>query len=287
MTFTTMKILLLTANPSNKNHLRLDKETREIQESLQRSQHKHQIELEIRQAVRSQDLQRALLDVKPTIVHFSGHGDDQYGLVLEDNQGQAHYLPDSAVEKLFKLFAKYNLQCVVLNACYSEHQAKAIARHIPYVIGMNSAIQDVAAIEFSRAFYDAIGAGETIDNAYELACNMLHLQDLGAEHLIPVLLQSTVQTVTEPVTATAINVPSAATKKPIANKMNTLRREGLERRQRLLLEKLTRLEEAYDVETRIEPQMRMEKSIADTKKSLAEIDEELVLLDNGSNINVL
>ena len=56
-----------------------------------------------------------------------------------------------ALGSLFKLF-KDRVECVVLNACYSEVQAKAIAKQIPYVIGMNKAIGDKAAIVFSDAF---------------------------------------------------------------------------------------------------------------------------------------
>lgn len=264
-----MKILLLAANPTNTKPLRLDKEAREIKESLQRSPQKQQIELETRWAVRSIDLQRALLEVRPNIVHFSGHGDEDYGLMLEDEQGQAHGLPDQAVAALFQLFAK-DIQCVILNACYSETQAQAITQHIPYVIGMNNAIQDVAAIEFSRAFYDAIGAGKTIEFAYQLGCSALHLLALGEEHLIPVLLQSDV---VKPIAET----PEQTVIKPAPSKANTLRREGLERRQRMLFEKLTRLEQSYDLETRIEEQMRMEKTIADTKKTLEAVEEELAL----------
>jgi hypothetical protein len=40
---------------------------------------------------------------------------------------------------------------VVLNGCYFEAQAKAIGQHIPYVIGMNQAIGDRAAIAFAVA----------------------------------------------------------------------------------------------------------------------------------------
>lgn len=79
------------------------------------------------------------------------------------------------------------MECVVLNACYSEAQAEAIAKHIPHVIGMNKAIGDNAAIEFAVAFYDALGAGKTIDFAYRLACNAILLSGLP-ENLTPVLI---------------------------------------------------------------------------------------------------
>ena len=46
---------------------------------------------------------------------------------------------------------------------YSEKPAEAISQHIDYVIGMNNPIQDKAAIEFARGFYDGLGY-EILDN---------------------------------------------------------------------------------------------------------------------------
>ena len=51
---------------------------------------------------------------------------------------------------------------------------------------MNKAIGDAAAIEFSVAFYDALGAGESIEFAYKLACNAIQISG-SPEHLTPVL----------------------------------------------------------------------------------------------------
>ncbi len=72
-------------------------------------------------------------------------------------------------EKSFRtiLFAEH-VECVVLNACFSEIQANAIAAHIGYVIGMSEGITDEAAIQFATAFYDALGADKTVEFAFEL-----------------------------------------------------------------------------------------------------------------------
>jgi len=88
---------------------------------------------------------------------------------------------------LFEQFA-HQVNCVLLNACYSETQARAIAKHIEYVIGMNKAIGDRAAIAFAVGFYQALGAGRTIEDAYELGCVQIRLQDIP-EHLTPVLIK--------------------------------------------------------------------------------------------------
>jgi Pre-toxin TG/CHAT domain len=178
-------ILILAANPKDTSHLRLGEEVREIDAGLQRAKKRELFDLEQRWAVRVQDVYQSLLDFKPQIVHFSGHGTGDDGLVLEDETGKTQLVHTVALAGLFKLFAS-NIECVVLNACYSEVQAIAIAQHIPYVIGMNKAIGDKAAIKFATGFYCALGAGESVEFAYKLGCNVIQLDGIP-EHLTPVL----------------------------------------------------------------------------------------------------
>ena len=168
------KILILSANPKGTSQLRLDEEVREIKEGLLRAKHGRQFSIESFPAVRYRDLRRAILDNEPQILHFSGHGVGEEGLVFEDETGQAKLVDAEALAELFKLFSD-QLECVVLNACYSEVQARAIAQHIPYVVGMNQAIGDKAAIEFSVGFYDALGAGKSYEIAYKFGCNAIHV----------------------------------------------------------------------------------------------------------------
>jgi predicted transcriptional regulator len=126
-----------------------------------------------------------MLDIEPQIVHFSGHGTAEGALYFENETGQAHFTQPDALAALFKQFADQVI-CVVLNACFSEVQAEAIAQHIEYVIGMNKEIGDRAAIAFATGFYQALGAGVTIEKAYELGCVQIKLQNIP-EHLTPVL----------------------------------------------------------------------------------------------------
>ncbi|WNZ44044.1 CHAT domain-containing protein [Leptolyngbya boryana CZ1] len=206
----TEAILILSANPRETSRLRLDQEVRDIAEGLRRASQRDRFALETRWAVRARDLYRAMLDTKPRIVHFSGHSEGgsstkteaehgsnrklvpvagsalgQEGLVLEDEAGNAKFLDGAALANLFKLFAD-QVECVVLNSCYSEVQATEIVQYIPYVIGMNQEIGDRAAIEFAVGFYDALGAGRSVEFAYELGCSAIRLAGI-AEHLTPVL----------------------------------------------------------------------------------------------------
>jgi GTP-binding protein EngB required for normal cell division len=185
------RILFLAANPKNTSPLRLDKEVREIENGLI-SKRPGQFCFEKKWAVRPVDIQRAMLEFKPHIVHFSGHGEGIEGLVLESNEGDFGQLVSTeALEGLFKLFSD-EVECVILNACYSEIQADAINAHIHHVIGMNQSIGDKAAIDFSVGFYDAIGTGRPIEFAYHFGCNSIQLSSSGksinhSQHLIPVL----------------------------------------------------------------------------------------------------
>jgi hypothetical protein len=175
-------ILVLASSPTNEARLRLDKEVREIDEGLRRSQHREKFTLQQRGAVRPDDLRRAMLDFNPQIVHFSGHGSGEDGLVLENDLGKAQLVSTEALANLFKRFATRGLECVVLNACYSEIQADEIVKHIDYVVGMNSSIGDDAAIKFAVGFYDELGAGYSYEDAYHGGCDAIALQGIPEEH---------------------------------------------------------------------------------------------------------
>jgi cold shock CspA family protein/predicted transcriptional regulator len=179
-----MSILFLAADPTDASRLRLGEEMREIQEKLQLAKLRDQFELNSRMSVRPADVSQALLDLSPQVVHFSGHG-TRDALIFEDSQGNAQLVSSSALAALFKQFSN-QVRCVILNACYSESQAQAIANHIEYVVGTNQAIGDKAAIAFSVGFYQALGAGRTFEDAYKLGCVQIRLQGIP-EHLTPAL----------------------------------------------------------------------------------------------------
>lgn len=184
---TMKRILILAANPKDTDQLRLNEEVREIQLRLERARHREQFEIISRWAVRIDDLQQVLLDYEPDIVHFSGHGAGIHGLVLESDDGTIQLVSSSALARLFKFF-KDKIQCVVLNACYSEAQAKEIHKHIDYVVGMNKAVGDRAAIGFAGGFYVALGAGRSIEDAFEYGCISIDLKSIP-ESETPVLKQ--------------------------------------------------------------------------------------------------
>ena len=185
------KILVLAANPKTTSRLRLDEELRDIEAGLRRAQHRDEFAFAQRLAVGPRDIQRAMLEETPQIVHFSGHGDGAEGLVFEDDAGQAQRVSGEALAGLFALFADPTepnpIHCVVLNGCYSAIQAEAIAEQVPYVVGMTQAIGDRAAIDFAVGFYDALGAGRSVEFAYKLGCAAIDLAG-KPESATPILI---------------------------------------------------------------------------------------------------
>ena len=183
-----IRILILTANPTIAGHepLRLDAEVRRIEEALQRSQYRDRFKLATKLAVRTIDLRRALLDYKPQIVHFSGHGTEGQGLVLENDAGQLQMASTEALTGLFGIFETGEIECVLLNACYSQVQATAIHQFVDCVIGMNQPIGDKPAVQFAEGFYDALGAGKPYDVAFKIGCSAIALEG-SSEYSTPVL----------------------------------------------------------------------------------------------------
>jgi len=178
-------ILLLSANPLDTQRLRTDNEIEKIKDGLKSAKYRDSFTIQAHNSVSATDFQQTFLEHEPNIVHFSGHGEGQEGIVLEDDHGNSNLIKASILADLFKLFGA-SIHCVLLNASYSEVQADAIAEYIDYVIGMKQAVSDQAAISFSVAFYQAIGAGKSIEFAFKHACVAIQMQKLP-EHLTPVL----------------------------------------------------------------------------------------------------
>lgn len=162
------KILILEANP--RKDLNLNDEIRNLQNVISSSRDREEFQVDLGLSVRSTDLQQLMLEHEPNIVHFCGHGNGEEGLVFQDKK-----ISTDSISNLFAIF-KQHLQCVVLNACYSEVQADEIVKNINYVVGMNQTIKDDAAISFSTGFYQALGFGRSVEDAFELGKNQIQLE---------------------------------------------------------------------------------------------------------------
>lgn len=181
-------ILLLAANPSTETRRALDREAREIDQRLRGSEQRDAFRIEHAWAVRTGDLQACLLRYRPTIVHFSGQGSAAGELLLEDGAGRAAAVSTAALAGLFRVLGR-EIRCVVLNACFSEPQARAIAEHVDCVVGMSGAMRDDAAFAFAGAFYQALGFGEDAQTAFDLGCSQIELAGISGGDVPRILLR--------------------------------------------------------------------------------------------------
>jgi hypothetical protein len=182
-----VRILVVAANPLGSSPLKLDHEVKTIQEALRRSRKSDNFVVEYRLAATPSELRRALLDFEPHVLHFSGHGSGEQGLLFVSDESagviyrseggevrsrsssdtdEIKFVPAQPLANLLKL-CEDHLECVVLNACYSDVQGNAISANIPFTIGMRDLVADSVAIKFSQGFYDAIGAGKSYEKAFE------------------------------------------------------------------------------------------------------------------------
>lgn len=195
-------ILFLAANPLGTDRLALDQEARAIQIELERSGHRDRFELVTRWAVEPLDLLRELRKLKPTVVHFSGHGaplipggpraqeaayrdilvdngrdgdEPQDGLYFQGLDGRPQRVSTEALRDTFGA-AGSSVQVVVLSACYSAPQSEALRAHVDCVVGMGSAIRDDAARSFAIGFYGGLGERESVAAAYRQGCAAIRLQ---------------------------------------------------------------------------------------------------------------
>jgi hypothetical protein len=176
-----IKVLFFAADPMESNRLRLDREVRNVAERLRMSEYRDSVALESRWAVRPGDLLQALNEIKPRVVHFSGHGSEAE-LLFEDEVGNPKPVSKEDITRFIALGSGH-ARVVIFNACHSRDQAEAAAEHVDVAIGMNAPIGDETAIRFAEQFYSAIGFGASAKHAFDQALNRIGLEGLPGEKI--------------------------------------------------------------------------------------------------------
>ncbi len=178
-------LLIVESNP--KNTARLSQLTEEIRAINGVFENNDQYKIVSINAARITDLSKALLKHEPEIVHFMGHGEGESGLCFHGEDGKRQLLTNTFTDEIFRL-ASDTVKLVFLNACYSEVQARIIARHIDDVIGMSDKIPDATAVKFAKLFYKNISLNKPVEVAFGWAKTTLGAVELPSHH-VPVLLK--------------------------------------------------------------------------------------------------
>jgi formylglycine-generating enzyme required for sulfatase activity len=196
-------ILFLAANPAGTSSLALDQECAAIERELKLTPGRDDFEFRSKWAVTVDELMRHLLDLQPTILHFSGHGSAQgtlpgqrhegmrgtrhvscdghaSGLLVVGDDGQPQPVTPAALTKMIQAAAS-TVRLAVLNACYADAQAEALREVVGCAIGMKGTISDDAARSFAVGFYRALGHRRPVGNAYAQARATLEGKSLDGQ----------------------------------------------------------------------------------------------------------
>lgn len=155
-------ILLCVAKLKNVPPLNLEHEIHLIQESLSQSLYVLNIQI----GATPDQVQKALLEHRPVMVHFCGYGKQQEGITLPQELGWEPLLHhEEDLSNFLEFFTQ--VECIVLNAGHTLIQASALVKTVPYVIGINQPLSEHSALQFVVEFYRALAGGKSYVEAFE------------------------------------------------------------------------------------------------------------------------
>jgi hypothetical protein len=163
---TEQTVLYLAASPQGLPALRSDVEARKVRERLQAGPQRSRYRIEWCPASRFDDMTQALIDYEPHVVHFSGHGDTDGNLIVEDDRGEPDLITPEGLADIFGQH-RSTIRCVIVNACHSIHLARILSTRIEHAVGMRTVIADEAAIQFSVGFYQGLFGGQSVPDAFD------------------------------------------------------------------------------------------------------------------------
>lgn len=180
-----IQVVLVAANPRGTTPLQLGDEVRRIESELAHSAYAETIaghdeesaQIQIRPVWAAQlgDVVRNVIAFRPSVVHFSGHGEGPDGLIMVGESGRPIAIPSKILRDVFAEFASVT-RLVLLNACHSAVQAEEICQVIDCVIGMRKGITDQGAALFAAALYGHLALGSSVGSAFRLARSVMAVQ---------------------------------------------------------------------------------------------------------------
>ncbi len=173
-----LQVLGMVAAPSDQDPVDVANEQRRLSEALAPLSERGLVAVDWVPDQTWRGLQRALRRRNWHVFHFIGHGmydpeQDEGLLALGSEDGTTYPLTSSQLGRL--LGDQPQLRLAVLNSCegarssssdmFSSTAAVLMRRGLPAVLAMQYEITDRAAVEFSRAFYEAVADGQPVEAA--------------------------------------------------------------------------------------------------------------------------
>jgi hypothetical protein len=195
-----LRILVVLANPTDAEPLKVNEEFQRLQQALEKLQAAGAVDLQQLEVATLDALNQRLRADDFHVLHFIGHGffneaTNQGGLVFEDNQGKAHLV--SADVLWNELRREESLRLIFLNACEGARSGSSdffagvaqqlVQKGIAAVLAMQFPITDKAAITLAHEFYDDLAEGRPLDTALVAARSAVRRTGNELEWATPVL----------------------------------------------------------------------------------------------------
>lgn len=165
-----MRILFIGSNPNNSDSLAFERDVTALQKR-QLDAAGLDVSFVFLPRCPLEELPLHLAKIRPDVLHFAAHGDDQARLVLSDERGNACTVSADLIRAFVDPDRPPKL--VYLSACDSAPIAKALsAAGIP-AIGATAPITNAAARASAVVFYDRLIRGCTVATAHEAGRAML------------------------------------------------------------------------------------------------------------------
>jgi tetratricopeptide (TPR) repeat protein len=182
-----LRILFLAAAPTDQDALDYEKEEEAILRATATLQGARLFTAELGSY---DELDALLRQVRPHIVHLSGHGavgpDGVGRFCFEDEAGHSD---QRTAAELARLFGAHDVPCVFLNGCQTSQAAVAgmcqalVQAGLPLALGWAASVADERATAFAETFYHELLAGEPVPAAAALA--RLRIQRDGVHPTAP------------------------------------------------------------------------------------------------------
>lgn len=167
-----LRVLYLTASPATEGEaaLRVDLEVNNVLRAVRASKHRDLIDIQHRPAAAPQDLIDGINDLRPHVIHFSGHAGAP-GLLFDKADVVDPGEQTVGYRHLARLLRATDQPptCVVLNACDTADGALELLEAVAVVVAMNAPVGDASAVVFATRFYAAVGSAQPIGRAVEQA----------------------------------------------------------------------------------------------------------------------
>lgn len=163
-----LRLLVAAATPAAASRTQAGLDLARIRARVDRLGLADRVEVIDRREVDAADLGADLLRHRPHILHFSGHGCAQDGIMLEGMGKETTTMDAGALRQMFE-HLPVRPHLLVLNGCRSGAQAEALEEAVDSCIGHESHSDDRRSVEFADTLYLNLLQGRSVTQSFEQA----------------------------------------------------------------------------------------------------------------------